>query len=141
MKQEVPFRIIVTGPLRGVVMRVQLGRDELMEPVRESNGRLVFEFDISVDSSGEAPNFLGKYVQGPKDARFIYVNSGVMAGQTDSCWSRRAKLSMRSVTKRQIERVLAAQGSRIETVMAGIGSDGGPTCANVKGIEWKVVEK
>jgi hypothetical protein len=44
-----------------------------------------------------------------------------------------------SITKEQIEKAL--NGSRIETTMPGVGKDGGPTCASVKGIEWKVVTK
>jgi hypothetical protein len=138
MKQEVKFRIVVRDPLPGVAMQVQRGMNELLPPAKDGNS-LVFDFEISVDLTNGAPNFLGKYAQGPKDARFVYVNSGTYAGQHPTPWGRRAKLSLMSITKDQIEKAL--NGSRIETTMPGVGKDGGPTCASVKGIEWKVVTK
>ncbi|MFL6468445.1 MAG: DUF5990 family protein [Pyrinomonadaceae bacterium] len=131
------MRIIVKDPLPGVSMRVQRGKDELLTPNRSSNGSLVFDFEVSVDTAGDTPNFLGKYAQGPKDARFVYVNSGTYAGQNDTFWSRRAKLSLVSISKKQIEQVLTTPGSRIEVSFPGVGRDGGPTCATV---EWKVAE-
>ena len=136
MKQDVKFRIIVTDPLPGVAMQVQRGKDELLPPAKNGSS-LLFDFEISVDISNAAPNFLGKYAQGPKNARFVYVNSGTYAGQHPTPWGRRAKLSLMSITKEQIETALKT-GSRIETTMPGVGRDGGPTCASVKGIEWKV---
>ncbi len=36
------------------------------------------------------PNFLGPFVQGPPVGLFVYVNSGTLAGQSDSCWTRRS---------------------------------------------------
>ena len=140
MKQDVKFRIVVSDPLPGVAMQVQRGKGELLPPSAKSAKSLVFDLEIIVDLSGGSPNFLGKYAQGPKDSRFIYVNSGTYAGQHNTCWSRRAKLSLMSITKDQIEKALNT-GSRIETTMPGIGKDGGPTCANVKGMEWRVVTK
>ena len=137
MKQDVKFRIVVTEPLPGVSMQVQRGKDELLPPTKNGSS-LVFDFEISVDISNGVPNFLGKYAQGPKDARFVYVNSGTYAGQHPTPWGRRAKLSLMSITKEQIEKAL--KGSTIEVKMPGVGKDGGPTCASVKGIEWKVVK-
>lgn len=141
MKHEVPFRIIVSKPLTGVLMQVQRGRREFLSPTRVSVDSLLFEFEIAVDVSGGSLNFLGKYAQGPKDARFVYVNSGKQALQIDSCWDRRAKLSLMSVTREQIEKVLSSPSFRLETTMNGTGRDGGPTCASAKGLEWKVVRK
>ena len=141
MKHDIPFRIVVTDPLPGVTMRVQRGRNELLSPANSTARSISFDFDITVDVSDSGLNFLGKFAQGPKDARFVYVNSGEMAGQTGTCWSRRAKLSLMTITKEQIETVLNKSGSRIETTMHGVGRDGGPTCASVKGIEWKVAAK
>lgn len=141
MKYQIPFRVIVNGPLRGVKTRVQKGKDELLEPSSISDSALSFEFDISVDVSGDSVNFLGKFAQGPKDSRFVYVNSGTYAGQSDTAWARRAKLSLMSITKQQIQKAIEDRGSLMETTMPGIGRDGGPTCASVKGIEWKVASK
>ncbi len=140
MKHEIPVRIIVERPLAGVTMQVQRGRDELLAPSKKGMDELVFDLTVDVDLSASRPNFLGKYAQGPKDARFIYVNSGTYAGQRHTCWSRRAKLSLMSVTAEQIRQVIAGPGV-LEATFSGVGRDGGPTCASVKGLEWKVVTK
>ena len=139
MKYEIPFRVVVTNPLPRVAMQVQKGRNELLTPSGTTKESLIFELDISVDISGDTPNFLGQFAHGPKDEMFIYVNSGTYAGQETTCWSRRAKLSLMSISKDQISEVLSSAGSRLETSFPGKGKDGGPTCASVKGIEWKVV--
>ena len=122
-------------------MQVQRGKNDLLAPREATKKALVFDFEISVDLSGSAPNFLGKYAQGPKDARFVYVNSGTYAGQHQTRWSRRAKLSLMTISGKQIKEVLDGKAARIEASFPGIGRDGGPTCASVKGIEWKVVKK
>ena len=140
MKQEVRFRITVNSPLRGVSMMVQEGKDKLLSPLTSSTDSFVFEFPISVYISSGAPNFLGKFAQGPKDARFVYVNSGTYAGEHHSFWGRRAKLSLMSITMRQVEDAIES-GGVIETSFPGVGRDGGPTCASVKGLVWKVVKK
>jgi hypothetical protein len=132
MKHEIPLRIIITKPLADVTLRVQKGRDELVPPTLESNAETVFDLTVSVELDNGTPNFLGKFAQGPKDARFIYVNSGKYAGQSDSCWARRAKVSFMNITADQIEAVLASSNSRLETRFTGVGSDGGPTCASVR---------
>ena len=93
MKHAIPFRIVVSDPLAGVAMTVQRGRNELLSPAAESREELRFEFEIDVDLTDAGPNFLGKYSHGPKNARFVYVNSGTYAGEHLSRWGRRAKLS------------------------------------------------
>ncbi|MCC6329538.1 MAG: hypothetical protein IT174_13565 [Acidobacteria bacterium] len=141
MKHEVPFRIIVTGPLSGVEMKIQKGRNELIGPATDSRAKKVFEFSLLADLDPSVPNFLGPFAQGPKDARFIYLNSGTSAGQFGSCWTRRAKLSLMSISKELVESVLRSPGARFETAIHGIGRDGGPICAGVKGLEWRIVEE
>jgi hypothetical protein len=139
MKYQIPFRVVVTDPLPGVSMRVQQGKDDLLPPTDVSASDVSFEFDITVDVTDGPLNFLGGYAQGPKDTRFVYVNSGTYAGQTETCWARRAKLPLMSITRKQIEMVLKTAGSCVEARMRGVGKDGGPTCASVKGLEWNVV--
>ncbi|MFZ1700076.1 MAG: DUF5990 family protein [Pyrinomonadaceae bacterium] len=140
MKQDLQMRIIVEKPLSGVTMCVQRGRDELLPPAIKTSEKLVFEFTISVDTVAGTPNFLGKYAQGPKDARFVYVNSGTYAREHHSCWGRRAKVSLMSITAKQVTETLSTPTAIVETSFAGVGRDGGPTCASVKGIEWRVVK-
>jgi hypothetical protein len=141
VKYEIPFRVVVQKPLSGVAMRVQRGRDELLDPISTTADAIAFEFDMTVDIDGDQPNFLGKYSQGPKDARFVYVNSGTYAGQHQTLWARRAKLSLMSITTEQVSEIVDDSRRCFETVMPGVGRDGGPTCASVKGIEWRVVKK
>jgi hypothetical protein len=141
MKLDVAFRIIVADPLDGVIMKVQRGKNELLSSSSKDEKRLVFEFDITVDTTAPAPNFLGKYAQGPKDQRFVYVNSGSYAGHHGTCWNRRAKLSLMTITSELIDLAISDPANLVETTMPGIGRDGGPTCATVKGIEWRVVKK
>lgn len=140
MKQDVPVRIIVKRPLAGVAMLIQRGRDEFLSPISKSAEQLVFDFEITVDLTETRPNFLGKYAQGPKKERFIYVNSGTYADQ-HSCWGRRAKISLMNIMSEQIHELLLKDGLVLQTEFEGVGRDGGPTCASVKGIEWKVIKK
>ena len=140
MKHDIPVRVTVRQPLQSVVMKVQRGKDELLDPIPTTSEELVFEFDLTADLSQETPNFLGKYSQGPKDARFIYVNSGTYADQHLTCSSRRAKLSLMSVTRDQVEDVLV-KNEILACEFDGVGRDGGPTCATVKGLVWKVVKR
>ncbi|MCA1589133.1 MAG: DUF5990 family protein [Acidobacteria bacterium] len=141
MKYEIPARIIINDPPRDISMQVQQGRDKLLPPSRASKNSLAFDFALRVEITDNVPNFLGEFAQGPKSDRFIYVNSGTMAGQADSCWTRRAKISLMKVTASQVEQLLATDGLILETSFPGTGSDGGPTCASVKGVEWRIVKR
>lgn len=140
MKHQLPVRIIVLRPLPGVAMMVQRGKDEFLAPSSKSAEQLVFDLELTVDTTEARPNFLGKYAQGPKDARFIYVNSGTYADQ-HSIWGRRAKISLMTITGDQIQTVISKTGMILQTEFEGVGRDGGPTCASVKGIEWKAVKE
>ena len=141
MKHEIPIRVRVLRPLTGVTMKVQRGKDELLSPTEVSGDALVFGFTVSVDLSEATPNFLGKYAHGPKDQRFIYVNSGSYAGQEGTCWARRAKISLMNVTREQTDAVLTKHSAILQLEFEGVGRDGGPTCASIKGVEWKVAAK
>lgn len=139
MRYEIQFRIIVDRPLPGVSMQVQRGKNELLPPATVSGESITFEFPVTVELRDTGLNFLGKYAQGPKDSRFVYVNSGSYAGQNGTRWNRRAKLSLMSITQEQVEKVLVDPGNFIEVTMPGVGKDGGPSCASIKGLVWKVV--
>lgn len=141
MRYEIQFRIIVDRPLPGVSMQVQRGKNELLPPATVSGESITFEFPVTVELRDTGLNFLGKYAQGPKDSRFVYVNSGSYAGQNGTRWNRRAKLSLMSITQEQVEKVLVDPGNFIEVTMPGVGKDGGPSCASIKGLVWKVVRE
>lgn len=142
--QEIPLRIIVMDPPEGVIFALQRGKSELVSSTMATREDLSFELDARVATKeGEPPNFLGPYVQGPKGGRFIYINSGTSAGQYDSCWTRRAKISLKGITGTLIEQVLAKPSGILEARIAGKGKDGGPACATVPFLNegWKVIAR
>lgn len=142
MDPELPLRIVVLRPPTGVTFAVQRGRFELLPPSAATRDSLVFDFTVRVGSGKDGvPNFLGPYAQGTPADRFVYVNSGTSAGQTGSCWSRRAKVRTRGIGWEMIEEVLATPGAVLEARFEGTGRDGGPSCASVPLVEggWRVV--
>lgn len=133
MDGELGLRIVVLRPVHGVVYRVQRGRDELLEPVRVSADALVFDLAVRVGGSppdGE-PNFPGPYAQGPRGDRFVYVNTGTMAGQAESPWTRRAKVRLSGIGWDLVEQAMATPGAVLRARVEGTGADGGPACAGV----------
>jgi len=72
----------------------------------------------------EIPNFLGPFVQGPRGGRFVYVNSGTLAGQADSCWTRRAKVGLKEISWDLVVAVLANPSSFPEAKITGRAKDG-----------------
>ena len=103
---------------------------------------MTFEFEVRVGTRARGePNFLGPFVQGPPAGRFVYINSGTLAGQADSIWTRRAKVPLTGITRALIERARVA-GSTLEAEIAGTGRDGGPVCATVPLMSdgWRVAD-
>ena len=142
MSDELRLRITVEGPPPGVTIRVQRGRDGLLLPLRSTAGAICFEFVVRLGAP-LAPGqlrFLGEFAQGPAGSRFIYVNSGVRAGQTDTCWERRAKVPLSGITRAQVRQVQARAGLLLEARIAGTAGDGGPMCGSVPllGDGWTV---
>lgn len=139
--RELALRITVHRPPAGVVLAVQRGANDLLPPAVRSLEKLVFDFTIRVASTtaGAAPRLLGEFTQGPPASRFVYVNSGRSAGQAQTGVARRAKVPLTGITAEMIESALGAPTARIETEFEGTAPDGGPTCATVKSIVWRVV--
>lgn len=142
MDRELPIRVTVNGPPPGVTFAIQRGKDELLPPSKASAKSLVFDLSIRVSErkSGGAPSVLGPYAQGKPDDRFLYLNSGTMAGQEDSCWTRRAKIKTGGINWKLIEQTLATPGAVLEAFIDGRAKDGGPCCATVALVSggWKV---
>jgi len=129
--QEVSLRITVREPPAGVLFKVQRGKNECLDPRRTSVREIVFEFPIRVrnDRPDGSPNFLGPFAQGPAGGRFVYVNSGTLAGGSVSRWTRRAKVPLAGITWPMIAN--AVNGGFVEAGIAGTARDGGPACATV----------
>src|SRR5260370_454248 len=98
--QEVLLRIIVLEPPAGVLFAVQSGKENLLDPRSKTARKIVFEFPIRIrnDRPDGSPNFLGPFAQGPVTTRFVYVNSGTIAGEAESRWTRRAKIPLAGIT-------------------------------------------
>jgi hypothetical protein len=133
---------VLATPPRGVDFGLQQGRGSGYETVqtRRSDGEdLTFEFTVEIKAqlNGVQPDFGGPFVQGPRGERFVYLDIGTLAGQADSCWSRRMKIPLSGITWPMIRR-----GGVLEARVPGTGRDGGPTCATVKEFGgWKSRKK
>lgn len=144
VEKYLPLRITLVNPTPGVIFALQRGRTELVTPVISSGDELSFDFSVRVGSrEDEMPNFLGSYVQGPRGGRFAYVNSGTLAGQLDSCWTRRAKVGLKGIGWDSVDSVLTQPSSFLEAKIAGRAGDGGPACATVSLLDagWTIVNK
>jgi hypothetical protein len=141
--REIPLRIVVVEPPVGVVFALQRGQAELTSPMVATGADLSFDLTVRVGpKEDEAPDLLGPYAQGPRGGRFIYLNTGARAAQTDSCWSRRAKISLQGITWTLIEQMIAAPASVLEARITGQAKDGGPACGTVPLLDgWRVVAK
>jgi len=137
MERELTLRIILEKPPADVDFGLQKGRGNDYETIqiqRFKGKDLRFEFTVRVKSGGkgETPNFLGPIVQGPPGGRFVYLDIGTCAGQTETLWSRRLKIPLRGITWEMIEELPASTEPVLETRVRGTGTDGGPSCGTVK---------
>jgi hypothetical protein len=136
MDQEITLRIVLEKPPPGVDFGIQKGRGSIYETIqaqRSTGGDLTFAFNVvaKVASAGLV-DFAGPIVQGPRGARFVYVDIGTFAGQRDTPWSRRLKVPLTGITSDLIRRGLSGASGVLEARMPGTGRDGGPSCASVK---------
>src|SRR3954447_17190393 len=142
MARELTIRIILEQPPSGVDFALQKGTGNNYEPVQKqrSNGKdLTFELQPSLkqNASDSVVAMAGPFVHGPIGQRFVYVDIGTYAGQSDSCWSRRLKIPLNGIPVEVIQ-----TGGVLETRVPGTGRDGGPNCATVKDFKgWKAIER
>lgn len=144
MEVEVRLRIVVVASPAGVDFGIQEGKGNDYKTIQKQRSRdtdLTFEFSVTVKDNRDdgLPNVLGPLAQGPTKSRFIYIDIGKSAGQTDSCWERRIKVPLGGITWAMIEKASADPKLVLEARLPGTGKDGGPSCATVKPTEgWKV---
>jgi hypothetical protein len=106
--------------------------------IRKANGDFVFECDARVRPNARTgdPNFLGDFVHGKPDERFLYLSwrpKEWRAGQPEASspyWTRRMKIHLRTITWEQIDEATQLSGV-LEASVHGTGKDGGPSCASV----------
>jgi Family of unknown function (DUF5990) len=138
MEQELKLRIVLESPPPGIDFGLQKGGGndyQTIQTQRSAMGDLSFEFSVRVREGKEGqPNFLGPFVQGSSQERFVYIDIGTYAGQQNTQWSRRLKVPLRTINWELINK-----GKTLETHIAGTGKDGGPTCATPKPFNgWQV---
>ncbi len=142
---DLPLRIVLENPPAGVDFGLQKGRGSNYETVqkqRSGAGDLLFEFTIKLKDGAGAPDFSGPFVQGPKGQRFVYLDIGTFAGQADSCWSRRLKIALNSITSALVKRTANDSQAVLEARIRGTGTDGGPSCGTVKAFTgWKAATR
>jgi len=130
-KPKIWVYLEVIDPPAGVTLAVQRGKDQLLESVEKTPERLVFAFTLTVADLDAVPvRFTGEFAQGPAAERFVYVNSGTLAGQPDSAWTRRAKVPLSGISAEQV-RVALDTGKPLVATVAGQGRGGGPLVASV----------
>jgi hypothetical protein len=138
MESEVRLQIILIKPTPDVIFGLQKGSGNNYETVQKqssNNNDLIFSFSVKVKgdrSKDKTPTFSGSFVQGPRDSKFIYIDIGTYAGQTDTNWSRRLKIPLTGFTWEDVDQCLTNHNSILETRVPGTGRDGGPNCATVK---------
>jgi len=131
-RRQVAARIIVVAPPEGVLFALQRGRKELGPVARAAGGDLAFPFPLGVDRARDGSLRLsGEFIQGPAGGKFVYVNSGTLAGQAESPWTRRAKVGLRDLSWTVVDRALSTDGAVLQARIEGRGRDGGPACASV----------
>jgi hypothetical protein len=66
-----------------------------------------------------------------------------MAGDPESCWTRRLKIHLSEISWSMVEEVQATPGAVIAGRFAGSDKNGQPSCASARPIEggWRVTKK
>ena len=136
MNQELTLRIVVENPPGGVDFGLQKGKGSKYETIqiqRSGDKNVEFEFPITVKLNKDGlPNFLGEFVQGPPNQRFIYIDIGTAAGQKQTSWSRRLKVPLTGINLNTIKELATDSSKILEAKVPGTGKDKGPNCATVK---------
>jgi len=140
------LRIVLEQPPPGVDFGLQVGSGHDYETIQKqqfAGSDLVFDCTVRVrnNRAGGMPNFLGPLTQGPPSARFIYVDVGTYAGQTDTCWSRRMKIPLGLISPAMIKKAAKDSKLILEARIQGTGRDGGPSCGTVRPDGWKLVRR
>jgi hypothetical protein len=131
-KLNVPARIVVVAPPAGVVFALQRGKRDLSGAALSRRTDLRFDFTLQVSRApARSIRFSGEFVQGPAGGKFVYVNSGTLAGDAPSPWTRRAKVGLKGMKWSTVERVLGQPGAFVQARISGTARDGGPACASV----------
>ena len=143
MEPELTLKIVLEKPTFGVDYGLQEGKGSNYKTVqikRAEGQNLEFECKVRVKLAQDiTPVFLGPLVQSAANERFIYIDIGIFAGQKDSVWSRRLKITLKDIKMEMIQQALLNPKLLMQTIVAGTGNDGSPNCGTVKPFSgWKL---
>ena len=137
--KTVNLRIILERPTAGVDFGLQEGHGNsytIAQKQRSTGGDLEFEFTVNVKpGKDQLPNFTGPFVQGPTGEKFVYINIGTCAGQTETCWSRRLKIPLNGTDALATANAVGItwdmlnSGKVLVALIPGTAPDGSPSCA------------
>jgi hypothetical protein len=141
--QEIQFRIVLERPVAGVDIGLQKGKGNAYETIykqRAGSDNMLFEFSVSFkEKEGHSIDFSGPLVHGNFGERFLYLDIGTYAGQSDSEWSRRLKIPLTGIAAGEVEQAKKKPHTVFEVRIEGRGKDGGPSCGTVKPFDgWKL---
>ena len=145
MELELKLRIVLEQPPPGVDFGLQLGHGTDYETIQKQQFKgkdVAFDCKVTVkDNRADGlPNFLGPLTQGPATGRFIYVDVGQYAGQTDTGCARRMKISLTTIGWKTIKQAAKDPRTIVEARLPGTGKDGGPSCGTVQPVQgWKLI--
>jgi Family of unknown function (DUF5990) len=145
VQPELILRIVLEKPPAGVDFGLQDRRGSDYQTIQKHRSKgedLRFQFGIRIkeNGAGDVPKLVGSVVQGPAGARFVYLDIGTYASQTETCWNRRLKVPLSGITWDMIDRLADDSLTVLATRVPGTGRDGGPNCGTVKPFGgWKVV--
>jgi Family of unknown function (DUF5990) len=138
-------RIILEKTPNDVGFGIQKGKGAQyeIEQFQLGNGQnLCFDCVAQVKkNSNGSIDFSGVNIQGSTQERFIYINIGTSAGQTNSIWTRRLKVPLRDITEEMVSKVSENEALCLETKVPAIGKDGTPNCATVKPFSGWAIKK
>jgi hypothetical protein len=137
--QEITIRLTIEDPVPGVVYSLQDAASTPVGAVTAGDGALSFDVPVRVAEGPKGARFLGGFVrrEGP-ERRFVYIAIGQQAGDAGSHWNRRVKVDVHTLAPQLLAEALA--GRVIEARLPGRDRrDGGPACATVRPLSWRVL--
>jgi hypothetical protein len=138
------LRITLVEPPAGVWFGIQRGRSGADPRALSDGSDLSFEIPIRLKEGKVegSTDFSGEYVQGRPGERFVYISIGKHAGDTHSCWDRRAKIYLHGIPGELSMQAVGRDDRVLEAWIPGRARDGGPVCASVKLLDpWKIVDR
>lgn len=133
------LRIRLVEPPTGVAFSLQDAKNQPVGPVISDGREVVLEPQVSVSGEGAGLNFIGPFVRRSGAEKHVYFCAGTLAGQAESCWTRRGKVMLADLPPDLVARALA-EDRGLEASFAGTARDGGPACARMQAIGgWRLI--